>query len=357
VTTILSDAPIAGAAYDTLGRIAVAERLLELATQDVSSPVVIALLGRAGAGKTSILRMVGELCAARGELCAFAIDAWVAGTAPKVNEAFLEEVFGIFETASVLGQADRVRDRLFAVGDVVSAVARFAGAKVDVKGALEKSADEQRNEIVKYAQAVGKRIVVMIDHLDRLPAPEAAAALKQLGRWGTFPYFAFVVGADRDVLARKLREADGNADDIDRVIAVELPIPAADRDALAATIRGGLTDLASARRLDPAPALALFDLETGVGLDVIVTPRAAKRLLNTLAAAAPLAPSGLDLRTACLLELVRQVVPEAMPAIVARLAGVSDPQIRQRLAAELEGYAARHRRPEVVAALLASLLG
>ncbi len=356
MTTIYSDAPIAGASFDTLGRIAVADRLLELATFDVVKPVVVGLLGRAGSGKTSILRMLGESCAARGEIHAFSIDAWVARTASAINDAFLKEVFRIFEAEGVLGQTDRVRDKLFAVGDVVSAVARFAGASVDLRGGLERSDDAQRTKIIEHAQVINKRIVVGLDHVERMPATEVATTIKQLVRWGTFPYFAFVISADRELLARKLREADGNTDDLERAIGVELPLPDADREALAATIRGGLIDLASARGIDPDPALALFDLDTGIGLDAITTPRAAKRLLNTLGAAAPLAPAGLDLRRACLIAIVRHVVPEAMPAIASRLGALGDPDQTSALAERLAGYATRHAQPELVERLFAALL-
>jgi hypothetical protein len=351
---IYSDAPAAGTSFDLLARRPVAERLIELVMIAADLPLVIGLCGGSGTGKTSVLHMAGELCAARADLRAFAIDAWAAGDSAKVNEAFLREVSTIFEEERVVGGAEKVRDRLFALGDVVSTVVRFAGVKVDVKGALEKSPDQLRDDVMRMTEAIGKRIVVFVDHLDRLAAAEALAVLKLIARWGAFPYFAFVLAFDREQLARDLR-VDGDADDLDRLVAVELPLPPVDRAELAGWVRGGLTDLARALDVDPAPALALFEVERGVGLAHVTTLRHAKRLINALSAALPLVEPPIDLRRACLVELVRQFLPDAYSTVVARLPLCVDDAARARLAADLAPIAARERRPAAAADLVAAL--
>jgi hypothetical protein len=351
---IYSDAPAPGTSFDALARRPVAERLIDLTLIAADLPLVVALCGGAGEGKTSVLHMAGELCAARADLRAFAIDAWAAGDAAKVNDAFLREVSSIFEEERVVGQAEKVRDKLFALGDVVSTVVRFAGVKVDVKGALEKSPDQLREDVMRMTEAIGKRIVVFVDHLDRLPAAEALAVLKLIARWGAFPYFAFVLAFDRDQMARDLRK-DGDADELDRLVAVELPLPAVDRAELAAWVRGGLADLARSLDVDPAPALSLFDVEGGVALAHVTNLRHGKRLLNALAAALPLATAPIDLRHACLVELVRQFLPDAYSTVVDRLPLCTDAASRARLAADVAPIAARDRRPAAAAELIAAL--
>jgi KAP family P-loop domain len=348
---IFSDAPVSSRAYDSLGRLPVAERLIALVTRQPELPLVIALEGAAGSGKTSVLYMTGELCAARTDLRAFSIDAWVAGDAAHVNEDFLREVSRIFEEERVVGQAEKVRDRLFALGDYVSAVARFAGVKVDVKGALEKTPDALRDEVMKLTEAIGKRIVVIVDHLDRLPPTETIAVLKQIQRWGTFPYFAFVLGLDRGQMVHTLRRIDGDDDDLDRIVSIELPLPAVDRAELAAWVRGGLAELARALGVDPGPALGVFDVEGGVGLGLVRNLRHAKRLLNALGAALPLAGPGADLRRALLIELVREFLPAAYPAVEGGQLDALPPD-----ADELRAFAAHHPRPAAARRLIEALL-
>jgi len=352
---IFTDAPISASSFDALARLPVAQRLLELVMIASELPLVIALVGAAGDGKSSVLQMAGELCATRGDLRAFAIDAWAAGDAAKVGEVFLREVSQIFEEERVVGKMDKARDRLIELGDYVSAVVRFAGVKVDVKGALEKSPDQLRTEVLKLTEAIGKRIVVFVDHLDRLAPADGVAVLKLIARWGAFPYFAFVLGIDRDQMVRNLRRIDGDADDLDRHVAVELPMPPVDRAELAGWIRGGMNDLAAALGCDPTGALTLFDVETGVGLSFVQTLRQAKRLLNALSAALPLAGATVDLRAACLIEMVRVFTPDAFPIVIDRLPLAIDDAGRARLAAELAPIAARHRRPDAAKALFTSL--
>jgi hypothetical protein len=352
VATLFRDAPIAGSRYDTLGRLPVARRLVELVTRTADEPLVLAIVGSGGAGKTSALRMAGELCAERGDVRAFAIDAWTAGDTARVNDEMLRELSRIFGEERVVGQTEKVRERLFAVGDVVSAVARFAGAKVDVKGALEKSADKLREQVLEYTQEIGKRFVIVIDHIDLLPAADAVAALKLAARWGAFPYFAIVLAFDRQHLARKLAAFDGNVDDLDRIVDVELPLPPPDPAVIAACVRGGLVAIASELKLDPGAALALFDVDGGVGLPVLDTLRAAKRYTNTLVSVMPLAPPWLDLRNACLLELIRIVAPAALPRLFDQLR-LGRPV--SALAADLPPYATSAPRPDVALALFAAL--
>lgn len=352
---LYSDAPIASVELDALARAPVARRLVELVTTAPERPLVIALCGAAGSGKTSVLRMAGELLVQRSDLRAFAVDAWVAGSAAAVRDAFLQEISRVFEDEGVVSKAEKLRDRLVGVGDVVSAVARFAGVKVDVKGALKPSDDALELEVVKLTQAVGKRITVVIDHLDRLPPAETIALLKTVQRWGRFAYFAFVLGIDRDQLSRDISRADGDDDELGRIVAVELPLPPCDRAQLAAWMRGALADLGEALGLDPTGALALFDAESGLGLELVGNLRQAKRLCNALGAALPLAGPGADLRTACLVELVREQVPAAYPVVVERLPLAGDDAARAQLAADLAPFATGHRRPVIARALLAAL--
>ncbi len=317
---IFADAPVASLSFDALGHREVAARIVELLHHtDADQPMVLGMVGPTGCGKTSVQHMTFELLAERDQLRAFAIDAWNAGDAARVNETFLREIARVFAEAKITGGADKLRDRLLGMGDMVSSVARLAGVTVDVKGAFERTPDKLREEVMKLTEALGKRIVVFIDHIDRLAGAETLAVLKLVERWGTFPYFAFVLGYDRDRVVDHVQRIDGDTAAVDRVITAELAIPPVDRARLAAWVRGAVGDLAESLRLDPGPALGLFELDGGVGLEVLSTVRQAKRLLNALIVTMPLVGRRVDLRGMCLLELVRERAPAAYRVIAERL--------------------------------------
>src|SRR5258706_3925673 len=195
-----------------------AQRLVDLvAIAGTEEPIVIALDGGDGTGKTSIVHMTNELLADRADMCSFSIDAWDAGDAAHVLSELTEGVTKIFADAKVVGGAEKVRERLFSAGDVVSTVARFAGVKVDVKGALERSPKGLREEVMKLTEVLGKRVVVVIDHLDRMPGADMLAVMKAIDRWGAFPHFAFVVAIDRARVVFALRALEGDRATFDRV--------------------------------------------------------------------------------------------------------------------------------------------
>lgn len=283
---LYSDAPITGAAFDALGSAAIARRLVDLvALPGPTQPLVIGLTGPAGRGKTTVLHLAAERLADRPEARTLALDAWTALDAAHVADAFSTELADLFAAEGVVGGAEKVRDRLVSVGDIVSSVIRLAGVKVDVKGALERSPDKLREEVLKLTQALDKRIVVFVDHLDRLPAREVVGILQFVERWGAFPYFAFVVALEPARLADGLRRAEYDPAALERILTVELALPPIDRAAIAAWVRPAIAELADSLRVDPAPALALFAQPDGAGLDAIPTLRVAKRLINALVAA------------------------------------------------------------------------
>ena len=351
-----SDAPVSSVELDALGRAPVARRLVDMMTVQRDQPLVIGVCGSAGSGKTSVLRMTGELLSLRPDLRAFAIDAWALGSAAKVSEVFVDEISQIFVDEGVASTIDRLREQLLGIGDMVSAVVSFAGADVDVKGALTLSADALEEELRTLTQAAGKRIAVMIDHLDRLPPADSLAVLRTVQRFSKFAYLAFVLGIDRDQLVRDTTRAHGDDDMVSRIIAIELPLPPCDRVRVAAWMRGALADLAELLALDATAALALFDIDDGLGLELVANLRQAKRLHNALAAIVPMAGQAADLRVAVLLELVRAQLPGAYPLVYQHLALHAGAPPNAELRMELDRHVARHRRPTAAAALLSALV-
>ncbi len=356
---LLPDVPIACAEEDLLARGPVAQRLVELAcAQPLAAPRVVALVGGAGTGKTSVVHLATAMLAERGDVAFVKLDAAAYGRAEPLLVALLAHLTELFSAAGVVDASDAVRDTLAGYGDIVSSVARIAGVKVDVAGALRRSPDSVRGEIAEMTQEVGKRIVLVIDHVDRLAGDELAATLEALRHWAAIPYVTIVLALDRHTLGARLRESGDDPTVAERLVQVELALPPPDRVLLARVLAGGLARVGARLGREIDDALTLFDPDTGLALELVATPRDAKRAVNAIAAVLPLWPPGADLNDACLEVLLRLLVPEldgprldARHRLAARSGGRRD--LLTELAASLDG----HPRAPGARAVLRALIG
>jgi hypothetical protein len=360
---LLADLPIGGREDDLFARLPVAQRVVELAcAAPVTAPRVVALTGAPGAGKTSVLRIATQLLTDRGDAATVSIDGAGYPSAQALATVLINELTRFFAVAGVVDTGDALRDTLASYGGMVANIARFAGVKVDVEGALKRSPDALRAELIEMTSEVGKRIVVVIDHVDRLPPVELAAMIAALRLYAAIPYVAIVIALDRRATTLRLTRTAGlDPAAMERLVQVELALPPADRVLLARVLAGGLDRVAArlGRPLDPL--LPLFDPDAadgGLGLALIETPRDAKRAINAIAAALPLVPADCDAAAAAdaVLEiLLRVLVPEVDSPRLDERARL-DPAGRAALYGELAGRLGGHRRVTAARAALRALI-
>jgi len=333
-------------------------RLAELALVAPAVPRVVALTGACGTGKSSVLNMVSALIGARSGAAIVSIDAQQHASAQALMAQLGAELDKLFSELGVLEEREKVRAALVSYSGIVSGLVRLAGVKVDITGALARSAESLRADIARNLEAVGKRLVIVMDHLDYLPPEEIVGAFAALRMYAAIPYVAIVIAVDRHALATRPAATAIDPRAFERLVHVELVMPPADRTVLARVMAGGLHRVAARTGRDLEPALALFDPEDGVGLGLIDTPRDAKRACNALAAALPLLPPEANPYLASLELVLRVLVPE-VPEISAHLAGRARGAAeadREARFAELAGALARHPRAAAARAALRALI-
>ena len=342
---LLPDVPVAHPDEDLLARAPVAQRLVELAcAQPAATPRAVALVGAAGSGKTSVLNLATGLLGERADAALVALDGADHGSAEALHRALVAQLIAFFSEAGVVDVTDSARDKLAGFSDLVSGIARIAGVKIDVSSAVRRSAEDIRTELAEMAHEVGKRLVITVDHLDRLPILELAGTLRALRHYATIPYVAIVLALDRRTTARRLAAEDLDTDLVERLVSVELAMPSADRVLLAKVLAGGLARAANRLGRNIDPVLPLFDPENrdeAFVLDLVETPRDAKRVVNALTAALPVLPDGGDLHRTCLELVLRMLVPE-----------IDVPHLTWQLEPALRG----HRHEHAARAALRSLV-
>jgi hypothetical protein len=305
--------------------------------------------------------MAIELLVQRGDLAVVSLDASSYAGAQPLLTSLLGHLTEFFAALGVLDASDRIRDQLARYGGIVSDIARIAGVKVDVAGAIGRSPESVRAEIVEMTLEVGKRIVIVIDHVDRFAEHEMAITLEALRFYAAIPFVAIVLPLDRHAVARRFSdEEDRDPEILERLLQVELAVPPADRVLLARVVGGGVARIGDRLGRDLDAALPLFDPDRpagALGLDLVQTPRDAKRAVNALSASVPLLPPGTDLQAACLELVLRLLVPELDGSRLDARGYLRDPAARAALLEELERTVHRHRRAGAARAALRALFG
>ncbi|HYX28772.1 MAG TPA: P-loop NTPase fold protein, partial [Pyrinomonadaceae bacterium] len=180
-----------------------------------------------------------------------------------------------------------------------------------------------------------KRIVVMMDDIDRLDKAEIHTVFRLVKLLGDFPNTTYVLFFDEKRVAEALGEkyvgVGGGKSFLEKIIQVPLSLPPASRNARRALAIEGLeAALAQAKyELSEDEAKRLGEIFDKGFMNRITTPRVAKRFGNALTFALPILVGETDVVDLILIEGIRIFYPELYAAIRenadAFSPGVSDP--------------------------------
>lgn len=187
-----ADAPIQSLSEDRIGRCSFAEALAaEVLAAPVARGYVMGLTGAWGTGKTSILNMAVDALGDQAIVVHF--NPWMfSGTEALVSSFFVE-------IGKQLGKRDAkfkaIAGKLADYGRVLSPLATIVGASAAVTGAaniLDKlaaapSVVEQRHELRTLLEKLDKRLVVVVDDVDRLRPNEVLDIVRLVRLVGDFP--------------------------------------------------------------------------------------------------------------------------------------------------------------------------
>ena len=208
-TPLPGDNPIEDPAKDVLERSAraadFARQVLEL---DASHGTTVGVFGPWGSGKTSFVNLARMTFEEKGALV-LDFNPWLFSGAEQLIERFFAEL------SASMGMTDELKDIGDAFGKygaALNAVAGVASALLAVPqiGAIvtklteaassasqPKSVDTLRRTLANKLQKHDKRIVVVLDDIDRLSAPEIREVFKLVRLTASFPNLIYIVACDR----------------------------------------------------------------------------------------------------------------------------------------------------------------
>lgn len=314
----LSDEAIKEWDEDVLGRRPLVEGICRaMAAWPAGTPLVVGLMGDWGEGKTSVLNLVvGEL-ERQGQHVIIQFDPWFFNSPEALIQGFLTSIesaiLDLPEHKAQKAGREVWRKARRTLSSLPSVSLFGFGANFENLAERVPGLEELRADVSGVCRSVGGRIVVVLDDVDRLPAEEVRTVLKLVKLWNTFSGFVFLLAFDRRAVEGKLREElEGDPRLLEKLIQVEIRLPAPERTAVGRFLDKGLDQIQAAYGITYE---SNFEERMGnmwrSGMSRrITTLRAVKRFLNAAAFAVPLVSGEANYADLFGLEFVRVFYPE-----------------------------------------------
>ena len=331
--TYSSDQPIHSKRKDRFNRAVFAQRIADTAaSRSDPSSIVIGLYGPWGCGKTSTLNLVEEALDDHSNVVVVRFNPWLYGSEER-------QLRGFFDTlAAALGRslptiAEEIGNLLRDYGGLLL-LASFSVAGVGLPNpsdALPRigdslagvKLDELKQQIEEVLEQAGKRVMVLIDDIDRLERAEIQAIFKLVKLSASFTSTSYVLSFDDEMVASSLGERYAQAgheagrDYLAKIIQVPLHLPPFDAIELRQVVFDGVAGALRQSRIELAEeevnAFARHFIE---GLEPrLATARHAKLYINSVTFALPLLEEEAHPVDLLLMEGIRVFYPKMYLAI------------------------------------------
>lgn len=329
-----TDQPIRTAADDRFARAPFAFRIAEtIAARREISSLVLGLYGPWGDGKTSVLYMIEERLKPESDIIVVRFNPWHFTSEEQLIRGFfatLAEALG----KSLATRGEKVGDAMKKYGGLLSiASASIGGGMLSLnpgqaaqglgEALSTTTLDDLKVRIETGLSESGKRVVVLIDDIDRLDRAETHAIFKLVKLSAGFNYTTYLLAFDDDVVAAALGERYGEGGHaagrafLEKIIQVPLHLPPGDAVALRQLTYEGVDKAINHAQITlDAGAGDVFSIQFTSGLELkLETPRQARLYSNALMFSLPLVKGEVNIVDFMLVEGLRVFYPRLHTAI------------------------------------------
>lgn len=231
-TEYFPDEPITSEAEDILGRGKFVNGLYrQIIEYPLTQPFVFGLYAAWGEGKTSVLNLLRKKLQENDRIIIFDFDPWYFHSSVSIAKSFYSGLAGAINRQFFLPNA---QSTLVKYQDIlVSGLKRLSGIEMSL-GFHEESIEELRDRIEHLIDITCKRIVVLVDDLDRLDDKNRVLEVLALVKLSAnFKNTIFVLSLDPSVVERTLSpNAVSHSGFLEKIVQAPLHVPAADQVAI-----------------------------------------------------------------------------------------------------------------------------
>lgn len=296
----VTDAPITEASDDRFSRAPFAKRIARtIIAQRDSASLVVGIYGPWGDGKTSVLNLIEQVLDEDEATVPVRFNPWRLGNETEMFFGFFETLAESIDTKLTTGReriGHLLKDYAALLKPIPFAGDAAAGAATAVGGALsDTSLSKARARIGQLLAESGKRLVILMDDIDRLDKSEIQAIFRLVKVAADFEHTAYVLAFDAsvvaDALAERYAEGTSHGDSfMEKIVQLPLHLPPVAPEVLlhttletvAVAVEQVSIDLSEA---DIGEFRSAFDRAV---LPRIKTPRMGKRYGNAVLFALPM---------------------------------------------------------------------
>jgi predicted KAP-like P-loop ATPase len=296
----IPDTPIAGVNKDELGRAGFAQKLGDtIRDWERNESIVIALYGSWGSGKTSILNMSLEHI--ENTAREWTIDKrpiiirfnpWNFSEQDQLLQAFFQQLHAEVSRVDprhgkeLKEQLGQLAKSLGAFKDLPTIGGLFGTAASIAKSRWpDKSLNELKAGLNRVFASLGRRLVIVLDDIDRLTQQEIRQLFQMIKINADFPNTIYLASFDRHVVESALNTEQGilGRDYLEKIVQVGFDVPPIDPSYLAQFLTKELDKVLSASSTEHWDARRWGNLYYSGFRSLFTTLRDVKRYVNGLA--------------------------------------------------------------------------
>lgn len=290
-----SDKPLTDPRDDRLGYATFAKHLAEsICKMTPPEGLVIAIYGPWGAGKTTLLNFVIHYLQQKRQderPVIVRFNPWWFSGHEDLTRRFFDQLQGVLSKWKIIGKQlkKRIADFAEIVSETPLPYASISKVGAKVFGAKQKDVAELKDSIVNTLKKQKRRILVIIDDVDRLTADEIRQLFRVIKAVADFPNVIYLLAFDREVAIKAAEQMQGLPGEayLEKIVQVPFELPLPDKASLRRLLFERLAEILVDTPKD------LFDQTYWGnvywdGIDhFITTPRDIVRLANTISVTYP----------------------------------------------------------------------
>ena len=313
-----SDSPIYDQEHDRFSRWGFSDRIAQvISRRSDPSSIVIGLYGIWGDGKTSVLNFIEKSLERDQNVICIKFNPWRFGTEEELLTGFFFDIAHALD-AKLIKTGDKLKDLIKKVAPSAGAILGSAEAGNAIGSFISgPDINELKKRIESELENAKKRILILIDDVDRLDKTEIHALFRLVKLTADFKYTSYILAFDKNVVSASLQDrysnSAGNAGEafLEKIIQVPLHLPAVEKRVLREFCFHGVDealDIAGIKLNDQQVQEFVREFSNAFD-DCLTTPRKAKLYGNILMFSLPILQGEINPVDLMLVEGIRVFCP------------------------------------------------